>query len=654
MAGQVEGWIIRPGASGRPGPSGRSPWVEALSPGEPGPEVWAEGRWSRRMLRRLARVIILASIVAGSTWMLGVGRGRLDRGPGQIVGDFALEDVTTRRLHRLSEHRGRVVVVVFIGTSCPVGGLYMPRLIAMASAYGARGVDFLAIDSNASESTDEIASYARESGASFPVLKDPENRVADQLLAERTCEALVVDRRGRLRYRGAIDDQYSPGRQRGEPLHDYLAGAIEAVLAGGDVSPGMTRVSGCPIERTAPAIVRRPGSARSPSPGDGEVAGGPAGSRSDRTLAEPVTYAADVAPILQARCVPCHRPGQVAPFPLLTFEHARRWATSIAEVLSDGRMPPWNADRRYGRFSNDPSLTPREHEVLRSWVEQGAPPGDLSKAPRPPRFAKGWSIGTPDVVFEMPAPFPVPATGTVPIQRVRVATHLAEDLYLQAAEVQPGDRAVVHHICVFVEDRSGAPGADSGTQNVLAAYTPGDRPSIFPPGIGKRIPRGADLLFEVHYTPIGKARFDRSALGLVVCPERPRHLAISKGIANHRLRIPPGDPDYVLRAGWKTDREIRLLSLTPHMHLRGKSFRYSASYPDGRKEVLLSVPRFDFNWQSVYRLAEPKPIPAGTTIACEAHFDNSADNPANPDPKQTVLWGEQSWDEMMIGFIDYY
>jgi hypothetical protein len=606
------------------------------------------------MLRRLVRILFLGAIVLGLVWMLGRGRGPLDRAPGRAVGDFALKEVSTRRLYRLSQHRGRVVVIVFIGTDCPIGGLYMPRLTALAAAYAGRGVDFVVIDSNASESIEDVAAYAREAGANFPVLKDPENRVADQLLVERTCEALVIDRWGLLRYRGAIDDQYSPGRQRGGPQHNYLADAIEAVLRGRAVEPETTPVAGCPIERTRPMMARRPGSARVSLPREGDVATAPTACCVDQSLAAPVTYAAEVAPILHARCAPCHRPGQVAPFSLLTFDHARRWATSIAEVISDGRMPPWYADPRHGRFANDRSLTPRERSMLLSWVEQGAPPGDLSEAPRPPRFAQDWSIGKPDVVFEMPVPIAVPGEGTVPIHRVRVATHLAEDLFIQAAEIRPGDRAVVHHICVFVEDRSKPLEPSYRAQNLLAAYTPGDRPSVYPSGVAKRIPRGADLLFEVHYTPIGKARFDRSALGLVVSPKPPRHVAVTRGIPNHKLRIPPGDPDYVLSAGWKTDREIRLLSLSPHMHLRGKSFTYSATYPDGREEILLSVPRYDFNWQCAYRLIEPKTMPKGTWIECEAHFDNSADNPANPDPTRTVVWGEQSWDEMMIGFIDYY
>ena len=579
--------------------------------------------------------------------------GRPDRVKGQVVDDFELHEVLGGGLHRLSEHRDRVVVIVFIGTSCPIGELYMSRLAALAKIYRDRRVDFLAVNSNASETIADVAAHARESGANFPVLKDLENRVADRLLAERTCEVLVVDGRKRLRYRGAIDDQYGRRSRRDQSTHNYLVDAIESVLAGKEVSPERTQVIGCPIERVAASKARRALSTRL------APAGIDLGNNETNATAEhprrlaPVTYSDDVAPIVHARCAGCHRPGQVAPFSLLTFEQTRRWADSIPEVLDDGRMPPWHADPRYGRFANDRSLSARERSILISWVEQGCPSGDLSRAPKPPKYPDVWSIGTPDMVIEMPVPYSVPAEGTVPIHRLRVATHFSDDVYLQAVEAQPGDRAVVHHITIFVEE---ARPADRKPirESLLAAYTPGDRPSVFPPDVGKKISKGSDLLFEVHYQPIGKPRFDRSSVGLVFSPRRPRHLAITKGIPAHTLRIPPGDPDCVVSTFWTANRDIQLLSLTPHMHLRGKSFRFTAAYPDGHREILLSVPRYDFNWQSVYRLGQPRTIPKGTKIECEAHFDNSAGNPANPDPSRTVTWGEQSEDEMMIGFIDYY
>jgi hypothetical protein len=586
--------------------------------------------------------------------MFNRGRGILDRKPGQVVADFAIPDVRTGQLHSLSQHRGRVVAIVFTGTACPVGELYMPRLSAYSTAFEMRDVDFLAINSNASDSIEDVAEHARRARVTFPVLKDLENRVADRLLAERTCEALVIDGRGRLRYRGAIDDQYGLGTRRDNPEHSYLVEAIESVLAGREVSPEMTPVVGCPIERVMPGKARRSLTFRDSAARADALEEIPGSSAQPRLDPGPVTYAADVAAILHRRCLPCHRRGQVAPFPLLTYDHARKWATSIGEVIAQGRMPPWGADVRFGRFANDRSLPAHERSVLNAWIEQGAPAGELSKAPDPPNLSPDWSIGTPDMIFEMPEPFSVPAEGTLPIQHFRLATNQTEDLWIESAEARPGDRAVVHHICIYIDDHSKDARKEPRIKNLLVAYTPGDMPSVFPPGIAKRIPPGSELIFEVHYTPVGKVRFDRSSVGLIVSKQPPLHLAMTRGIAYANLRIPPRAADHVVRSAWKARRDVHLLSLTPHMHLRGKSFVYTAHYPDGRTEVLLSVPAYDFNWQSVYRLTQPKPLPAGTEIHCEAHFDNSAANPANPDPDRTVLWGEQSWDEMMIGFIDYY
>ena len=271
----------------------------------------------------------------------------------------------------------------------------------------------------------------------------------------------------------------------------------------------------------------------------------------------------------------------------------------------------------------------------------------------PPKFPQGWSIGTPDIVFEVPEVFKVPAEGTLPLMKFQIAANVKQDLWIQAIEAQPSDRAVVHHIIVFsrVHDKSAR---KQHKKIFLAAYLPGDVPQVYPPGVAKKIPAGSDLEFELHYTPIGKVRFDRPSVGVILSKEPPRHVAVTRGIAQHDLRIPPGATDHVERADWTLKHDSHLLSFSPHMHLRGKSFRYEAHYPDGRIEVLLSVPAYDFNWQSVYRLVEPKALPKGTRIHCEAHYDNSSANLANPDPTREVLWGEQSWDEMLMGYLDYY
>ncbi len=280
------------------------------------------------------------------------------------------------------------------------------------------------------------------------------------------------------------------------------------------------------------------------------------------------------------------------------------------------------------------------------------PVGDLSQAPAPPEFPQGWSIGTPDLVFELPEPYTVPAEGTIPVVHLRMPTNLAQDLWIQAAEPRPSDPAVVHHILAYSESHIKTKTMQEN-RTFLAVYLPGDAPSVFPPGAAKRIPAGSDLVFDVHYTPIGHVRFDRSSLGVILSKEPPVHQAITKGILQRNLRIPPGARDYVERADWTFGGDVQLLSLLPHMHLRGKSFSYTAQYPDGTFDILLSVPNYDFNLQNIYRLAEPKRLPEGTIIHCEAHYDNSAENLANPDPNRTVLFGDQTWDEMLLGLLDY-
>ncbi len=626
------------------------------------PGLWRKyslrGRGSRRMASLLPAPCYPACLVArydrrACDLALCCADTILARKPGQIVPGFQLVDTRTGQLNRLSDHRGYVVVVVFVGTSCPVGDLYVPRLIELAGLYESQAVVFLAINSNDSESIDDVVEHARRSHMTFPVLKDPENRVADRLLVERTCEALVIDASGRLRYRGAIDDQYGLGSRRDTPSHDYLKDAIDAVLAGRAVSPDLTHVVGCPIERTVPKTASQPAARRVSPPKAASTRDDRSHNSPSRGAGAEVTYAADVASILHRRCATCHRPGQVAPFSLHTYEQARRWSTSIAEVIADYRMPPWHADPKYGHFSNARGLTENERSLLTAWVEQGAQPGDLAQAPALPTFPQGWSIGTPDFVFELPESFTIPAEGTLPIQHFRMKTGLTEDIWIQAAEARPSDRAVVHHIFVYMETYREGRTRTHKNKVFLTAYTPGDVPSIFPPGVAKKIPAGADLAFEIHYTPLGRVRHDRTSVGVIVSKQPPSHLAITRGLPRRELSIPPGATDHVERADWKTRNDVQLLSFLPHMHLRGKSFTYTAHYPDGRSEILLSVPNYDFNWQNVYRLAEPKHIPKGTTVLCEAHYDNSAANLANPDPTKTVKWGEQTWDEMLIGYIDY-
>lgn len=573
----------------------------------------------------------------------------VSRRVGRPVADFTLKDATSEAEHfvRLYSFRGKkAIVLVFLGTDCPVGNLYAPRLAELNSAYKDKGVVFLGINSNARETEAEIAAHAKEHGLNFPVLKDRNNLAADITRAERTCEALVIDGRARLVYRGAIDDQYGQGARKDKPDHQYVRDALDAVLAGKPVEVKATPVAGCVIDRaeaqpaSAPRI--RPASAALEAAWDEK-------EKASAADVGKVTFASDVAPIVQSKCQSCHRPGQVAPFSLLTYDDARKHAATIREVVDDRRMPPWHADPRYGHFSNDRSLSAKERATLLAWVDQGAPLGDPQRLPAARIFPEGWTIGTPDVVFEIPATQDIPAQGVVDYVHVRVPTNFKEDMWVQAAEAVPGDRGVVHHIIVYVDDHKGRKSGEGH----LCGYAPGDMPSVYPPGVAKRVPAGADFVFQLHYTPNGKPRTDRSKVGLIFAKEPVKHEAHTYGIANHVFELKPRGDNQKVVSRHIVMNDAHLLSFMPHMHLRGKDFTYKITYPDGRTETLLSVPAYDFGWQSYYTLAEPKALPHGTQIECVAHFDNSAGNPYNPDPEQTVTWGEQTFQEMMIGYIDY-
>lgn len=578
----------------------------------------------------------------------------LDRGVGRPVADFTLHDTAGKQVRLYGFAGKKAVVVVFIGTGCPVSNLYLPRLAELAKKYGIEGIEFLAIDSNRGSDAAKVAEHVGKYGVSFPVLMDPGNIVADQVLAERTCEVLVIEgKQGRLIYRGAIDDQYAPKVHKENATRSYLAEVLDAVAVGRLVDVQPTAVAGCPIERVeakASVTLRR----RARDKGTNGTNAIAADGADQKPIAiGPVNYAADVAPIVQRKCQECHREGQVAPFPLLTFENARDNAASIREVVDERRMPPWHADPQIGHFENDRSLSASERATIMAWVDQGAPAGDPKGAPAPISFADGWKIGKPDLVFEMPESYAVAAQGVLPYQYFRVPTGFTEDTWIQAAEARPGDRSVVHHCVVGVDDHKGRKNIGVGEDSYLALFVPGESPSIYPPGTAKLIPAGADLIFQMHYTPIGRAKTDRSSVGLVLAKGPVQHKVVTYGIANSKFAIPPGDPNYPVEASLAIPHDAQLLSLCPHMHLRGKSFRYSAVFPDGKEEVLLSVPAYDFAWQSTYRLATPIPMPKGTRINCLAHYDNSADNPANPDATKTIRWGQQTFEEMLIGYVDY-
>ncbi len=367
-------------------------------------------------------------------------------------------------------------------------------------------------------------------------------------------------------------------------------------------------------------------------------------------LAAEISFHRDVLPILQRRCQQCHRQGDIGPMPLLIYRDARPWAKAIREAVVLKRMPPWSADPAYGKFRNDLSLTPEEIRTVASWVDAGAPEGDPATAPPPRRFPEGWRAIEPDAVFEMPVEFHVPSAGALDYQYFAVPTNFTKDQWIEMAEVRPGDRGVVHHAIVMV--RSPVSDVFRRSGEYLAGYAPGMLPQVWKPGQARLIPAGSELIFQLHYTANGKATSDRTRIGLVFAKSPPGHRIVAMRASNHWLAIPPGDGDHRVEAATTIHEDAALAGMRPHMHLRGRAFEFRAVYPTGESQILLRVPRYDFNWQPYYYLETPIPLPRGTRIECTAWYDNSPNNPRNPDPRSEVRWGEQSWDEMMIGWFD--
>ncbi len=546
---------------------------------------------------------------------------------GKQIADFVLPDHRGRP-HALSDYAGQpVVVLAFLGTECPLAKLYAVRLGELAREFGKRGVAILGIDSNSQDSLADLAAFVHAHDLPFPLLKDAGNRMADAVSAQRTPEVFVLDQDRVVRYWGRIDDQYGVGYARPKPQREDLREALNELLGGKAVSQPHQPSAGCRIGRV-----------HAPQP---DAA---------------VTYSNQIARILQRRCVECHRAGEIAPFALTEYSEVAGWAETIAEVVREGRMPPWHANPAYGSFSNERALSEAEREAIEAWVAAGAPEGDPADLPPPLEFVDGWQLDrAPDLVFEMPREFEVPASGTVEYQYFRAASGLKSDVWVQAAEVRPGNRAVVHHVLVFaVEPGKGRRGLREGIEGFVAAYVPGRRPRPYPQGMAKRLPAGSELVFQVHYTPNGTPQRDRCRVGLLLAEEQAiTHEVRTTSVVQRFFQIPPGAPDHEVRATrWRPLPECLLLSFMPHMHLRGKSFRYVARWPDGTSEILLDVPRYDFNWQTTYYLAEPRPIPAGTLMHAVAHYDNSPANLNNPDPQAAVRWGDQTWEEMMLGYFD--
>lgn len=579
----------------------------------------------------LAAVVSLLTILASASVAAdGVRQGptRLkpgDAGVGRMVADVTLTDIDGKTV-RLSDYRARQGLVVAVtSTSCPLSQRYLASLAKLEKAFQAKGIAFLFVDPIKTNSVADARTAIKTHGLQGSYVRDVDGKLVAALGAKSTTEAFLLDPARTVVYRGAVDDQYGLGYSLDAPRQAHLTNALEAFLAGTQPETAATTAPGCELDVSASKI------------GD-------------------ITYHNRISRIVQNNCLECHRKGGVAPFSLETMDDVVAHRGMIRKVIERGTMPPWFAASSDGPslWANDRSLAAAEKADLLAWFGNGQPAGDTADAPRPRQFAGEWQIGEPDVVLQIPQPMPIKATGAMPYQHARIVTTFKEDKWVEAVEIRPTDRAVVHHVLVFVVGEGGLASRIDERTGFFAAYVPGNSAQKYPTGFAKKLPAGATLVFQLHYTPNGTATTDQTRLGLVFADAPPKHIVRNLGVANRGIAIPAQADNHVEhgRQTFKTD--IQMLAFMPHLHLRGKAFRYDLVLPDGSKKQLLDVPHYDFNWQLEYRLAEPLAVPAGGQVEITGWYDNSKNNPANPDPSRTVRWGPQTQDEMLIGFIEYY
>ncbi len=553
----------------------------------------------------------------------------------------------TTALHDIKDKKA--VVVVFLSFECPVSNSYAPLLADMSRKYAASGVAFVGLGVN-DETPAEIAKRAREFKLDFPLYKDEGFVAANALQAEMTPEAFVLDHNFVLRYRGRIDDGYYVRLKKNLEVKNHdLRNALDDLLAGKEVRQPVTKAVGCTIQRDA--VAKAP-TAR-------------------------MTYHRDVAPILQKHCQDCHRPGDVGPFSLLTYKQAVNWAADIKEYTHSRKMPPWKPS--VGQpFHNERRLTDQELATLAAWADGGTPEGDPKNAPPPRQFAQGWHLGQPDLILSPPDDFTLGPAGIDMFRVFVLPTNLPEDTHVTAVEVRPGNARVVHHALLFL-DRTGAArkleekqraepgnpnGYDSGPgysmamgvgflpQGGLSGWAPGQVPRHLPEGSGFFLPKGADVVMQMHYHRNGRVEKDRTQIGLYVAKKPISRRYQSAVIPGRFLSIPPAEANFRVTGDIWIEQDCMLHSVMPHMHLLGRRIKVTMTDADGKQTTLVGIDDWDYNWQETYWFKEPLKVKGGTRFSVEAFYDNSTKNPSNPsNPPKRVFFGEQTTNEMCFVFL---
>jgi AhpC/TSA family./Copper type II ascorbate-dependent monooxygenase, C-terminal domain. len=528
--------------------------------------------------------------------------------PGETVDNFRLLDHEggSRELYYLSDMKA--VVLMAEGTGCETSRQVIPGLKALRDQYRSQGVEFLLIDSNLPDTSAAIVKEAKDQSIDLPVLLDDTQLIGEALDLRRNGEVLVINPQGwKLAYRGPVAN---------------AGDAVQSLVQGQPVKTAKVEMKGCAIAMP---------------------------ERDKKQAHAKISYSKTIAPMLIDNCVTCHRQGGIGPWQMTSYDMIKGFAPMIREVVRTQRMPPWHADPHSQAFSNDRSLSKDEVKTLVHWIEAGAPRGaggdPLAELKR---TWPEWQLGEPDLIVEIPA-FDVPAAGTIPYQMPSVANPLDHDVWVRAVDFLPGDRTVLHHIIATM----GVDGAGIRDGGSLGGYVPGAGPMVLPQETGVLMKKGAKFFFQMHYTATGKPARDVSRMGLYFRKDAPPYQFRSAVMAKPSLKIPANTKAHTESASRTFDRDVIVYSLLPHSHFRGKASNFVATYPDGTQEVLLSVPNYDFNWQTTYELTTPKRLPAGTKVTHSTTWDNSTQNKANPDPNREVPWGQQTWDEMLYGVVRF-
>jgi len=598
--------------------------------------------WTLTTALTLATACALASAPRGAN-------SALLQGQAQVVG-YRCVDLDGRVHHLGSGAEARPLALVFLDVGCPIARRYAPRLVELAAEAAGAGVDFYGVLSDPELSPAAARAHRDEYALSFPVLLDSAGDLAARLAPTHVPEAFVVDRDDRVVYRGRIDDRFEAvGRMRASIGSHDLLDALRATAAGKAPVLARTEPVGCVFEAWGGASERAP------------------------------TYAREIAPILDANCVGCHRSGDVAPFSLQSHAEAARRAKMIAVVTRAGNMPPWFAEPGHGDFRDERGLSPRQIDLLARWAEAGAPEGDpAERLPAPKLSDDRWRLGPPDLLVEMPVDFEVPASGDDIYRYFVVPSELTETREIVAIDFRPGDPSVVHHCIVYI-DRTGAarridakserPGfsvrgelADSegesfdpnglNTIDQVAGWAPGTQPYVLPPDTGIPLEPGGDFVLEVHYHLTGKATTDRSALALYFADKPVARHAVGLVIGTENIDIEAGEPDYWRHVWMEVPTDVDLIDVSPHMHYLGKSVEVTATLADGDEQPLIRIEDWDFRWQGAYFYRRPVLLPAGSRIDAYFRFDNSAENPFNPSsPPIRVREGWRTTDEMCLFYF---